>query len=107
MKKVLFYLIALLPIMACAQAPQPFLIKGKIGNLNAPARAYLIFQLGANRVIDSALITAGNFTFKGKIINPTNAFLVIDRNGVGMNALDSSVDNLSFYIDNGEFSINS
>jgi peroxiredoxin len=97
----------LLPIMAFAQEPQQFLIKGKVGNLNAPARAYLIYQLGANRVIDSALITGGNFTFKGQIINPTNAFLVIDRNGVGMNALDATVDNLSFFVDNGEFSISS
>jgi hypothetical protein len=93
MKKTLLYIIALLPLIAFAQEPQPFLIKSKVGNLNAPARAYLIYQLGANRVIDSALITNGSFTFKGQIINPSAAVVVIDRNGVGLNSLDTSADN--------------
>ena len=107
MKKILLYIIALLPLMAFAQEPQPFLIKSKVGNLNAPARAYLIYQLGANRMIDSALITNGSFTFKGQIINPSAAVLVIDRNGVGLNSLDTTADNLNFYVDKGEFEINS
>ncbi len=107
MKKILLYIIALLPLMAFAQEPQPFLIKSKVGNLNAPARAYLIYQLGANRVIDSALITNGSFTFKGQVINPSSAVLVIDRNGVGLNSLDTSADNLNLYVDKGEFEINS
>jgi len=106
MKKILLYIIALLPLMAFAQEPQPFLIKSKVGNLNAPARAYLIYQLGANRVIDSALITNGSFSFKGQIINPSAAVLVIDRNGVGLNSLDTTADNLNFYVDKGEFEIN-
>ena len=107
MKKILLYIIALLPLMAFAQEPQPFLIKSKIGNLNAPARAYLIYQLGANREIDSAIITNGSFTFKGQIINPSAAVIVIDRNGVGLNSLDTSADNLNLYVDKGEFEINS
>ena len=107
MKKTLLYIIALLPLIAFAQEPQPFLIKSKVGNLNAPARAYLIYQLGANRVIDSALITNGSFTFKGQIINPSAAVVVIDRNGVGLNSLDTSADNLNLYVDKGEFEINS
>src|ERR1035438_2648180 len=107
MKKILLYIIALLPLMAFAQEPQQFLIKAKVGNLNAPARAYLIYQLGANRVIDSALITNGSFIFKGQIINPSAAVLVIDRNGAGLNSLDTSADNLNFYVDKGEFEINS
>jgi peroxiredoxin len=107
MKKTLLYIIALLPLMAFAQQPQPFSIKSKVGNLNAPARAYLIYQLGANRVIDSALITNGSFTFNGQIINPSAAVIVIDRNGVGLNSLDTSADNLNLYVDKGEFEINS
>ncbi len=107
MKKILIYIALLLPLTAIAQEPKPFEIKSKVGNLNTPARAYLIYQLGANRVIDSAQISNGSFNFKGQIINPTPAFLVIDRNGVGLNGLDSTVDNLSFFIDQGEFAINS
>jgi len=107
MKKIFLYIIALLPLTALAQAPAPFEINCKVGNLNAPARAYLIYQVGANRVIDSALITNGNFNFKGEIINPSAAFLVMDRNGIGLNSLDTSADNLSFYVDQGKFAINS
>jgi peroxiredoxin len=107
MKKIFLYIIVLLPLMAFAQEPQSFLIKGKVGSFNTPARAYLIYQLGANRVIDSAQISNGSFNFKGQIINPTPAFLVIDRKGIGLNGLDSTVDNLSFFIDKGEFAITS
>jgi len=93
--------------MAFAQEPLSFEIKSKVGNLNAPSRAYLIYQLGANRVIDSTFITNGSFNFKGQIISPTAAVLVIDRFGFGLNTLDSTSDNLSFYIDKGEFEITS
>lgn len=92
--------------MAAAQ-DLPFAIKSKVGNLNTPARAYLLYQLGSNRVIDSAEITNGSFDFSGKILNPTNAYLIIDRKGVGFSKLDNSADVLSFYIDKGEMTINS
>ncbi|HEY8780106.1 MAG TPA: TlpA disulfide reductase family protein [Mucilaginibacter sp.] len=107
MKKTFLCIMALLPLLAFAQEPQPFLIKGKVGAFNAPARVYLIYQLGANRVIDSAQISNGSFNFKGQIVNPTPAFLVIDRKGAGLNALDSTVDNLSLFIDKGEFAVTS
>jgi len=106
MKKIFLYIISLLPLMAAAQ-DQPFTIKSKVGNLNAPARAYLLYQLGANRVIDSAEITNGSFNFSGNILNPTNAYLIIDAKGVGFSKLDNSADVLSFYVDKGEITINS
>jgi len=107
MKKIFLYLIAVFPLTAFAQEPQSFEIKSKIGDLNAPSRAYLLYQLGANKVVDSAIIAKGSFDFKGQILTPTNALLVIDHKGVGLEKLDSTADVLSFYIDKGEFSINS
>jgi peroxiredoxin len=107
MKKIFLYLIVMLPLAVFAQEPQSFEIRSKIGDLNSPARAYLLYQLGANKVVDSAIIANGSFDFKGQIINPTNALLVIDHKGVGLEKLDSTADVLSFYIDKGEFSINS
>ena len=97
-------MIALLPLMAAAQE-ETFVIKSKIGTLGAPARAYLLYQLGSNRVIDSAEITAGNFEFNGKVLNPVNAYLVIDRKGAGFSHLDNTADVLSFYIDKGEITV--
>jgi len=107
MKKIFFCIVALLPLAVFAQDTAPFAIKGKVGNFNFPARAYLLYQLGANKVIDSALITNGSFEFKGNIINPTNAYLVLDRKGIGFARLDSTADVLNFFIDKGEIAVNS
>jgi len=107
MKRIFLLIIALLPLMAFAQELQSFEIKSKVGNLTTPSRAYLIYQLGANRVIDSTFIVNGSFDFKGKILNPTAAVLVIDKFGFGLNTLDTTSDNLTFYIDKGVFEINS
>jgi len=107
MKRIFLFIIALLPLTALSQEPQSFEIKSKVGNLTTPSRAYLIYQLGANRVIDSTFIINGSFNFKGKILNPTAAVLVIDKFGFGLNTLDSASDNLTFYIDKGTIEINS
>ncbi|MDB5122926.1 MAG: hypothetical protein JWP94_1055 [Mucilaginibacter sp.] len=107
MKKIFFYIIGFLPLITFAQTPETFVIKSKVGTLNAPAKAYLIYQLGANRVVDSAQITNGNFDFSGQVMSPTSAFLVVDHKGIGFTKLDSTADVLSFYIDKGEFAVSS
>lgn len=118
MRKILFVILALLPVCAIAQTPlvaagvtpgsetpQSFLIQTKVGELNAPAKAFLIYRLGANNVIDSSAIVNGNFDFTGTVINPTNAILLIDHKGVGFSNLDKSTDALSFYIEKGTISV--
>ena len=90
MKKIFFSILALLPVLALAQTPaansaatptaetpQSFLLQTKVGDVNAPAKAFLIYRLGANNVIDSTAIVNGNFDFTGSIINPTNAILLM------------------------------
>jgi thiol-disulfide isomerase/thioredoxin len=106
MKRIFLYIITLLPFIAAAQSPEQFTINSKIGTLNTPSRAYLIYQLGANRQIDSAEITNGSFVFKGSIIYPTSAFIVIDQKGVGLSRLDNTADALSFFIEKGVITIN-
>jgi peroxiredoxin len=118
MKKIFFSILALLPVLAFAQTPgahstatptaetlQSFLLQNKVGDLNAPAKAFLIYRLGANNVIDSTAIVDGNFDFTGSVINPTNAILLIDHKGVGFSNLDKSTDALSFYIEKGNMTI--
>jgi len=119
MKKIFFSILALLPVLAFAQtpvahsaaatptteAPQSFLLQTKVGDLNAPAKAFLIYRLGANNIIDSTAIVNGNFDFTGTIINPTNAILLIDHKGIGFSSLDKGADALSFYIEKGNISI--
>ncbi|WP_158989637.1 TlpA disulfide reductase family protein [Mucilaginibacter sp. L196] len=118
MKKIFFSILALLPVLAFAQTPathsvatpvaetpQSFLLQIKVGDVNAPAKAFLIYRLGANNVIDSTAIVNGNFDFTGSIINPTNAILLIDHKGVGFSNLDKGTDALSFYIEKGNISV--
>src|SRR5260370_15220143 len=106
MKRIFLYIIALLTFTAIAQTPQSFVINSKMTALNSPSRAYLIYQLGANRQIDSAEINNGSFVFKGNIIYQVSAFLVIDHKGIGLTHLDSTADALNFFIDKGEITIN-
>ena len=101
-----------MPAMAFAQAPASvetpgnFTIQAKIGNLNAPARAYLFYQVGANKVVDSALITNGVFSFKGDVLDPNNASLVIDHAGAGIAKLDpKTADGIGFFIDKDSISV--
>jgi len=118
MKKILLFILALLPALSFAQViskqtpasesgedPQPFLIQTKVGEIGAPAKAFLVYRLGENNVIDSSAIVAGNFDFTGTVINPTNAILLIDHKGVGFSNLDKTADALSFYIEKGTIHI--
>jgi peroxiredoxin len=117
MKKIFFCIVALLPALAFGQAAQPFTVKSKIGKLNAPAKAYLVYRLGANNVTDSAAIKDGEFTFTGVAMNPVNASLFIDYKGIGFakyvaqNFPDGSpskaADMLNFFIEKGTINITS
>jgi peroxiredoxin len=111
MKKILVYIITLLPLTAFAQGsyvPSPFIINAKVGHLNGPARAYLFYQLGANKIVDSALIVQGSFTFNGNVMDPGQAYLVIDHTGGGESKLDTkTADALSFFIEKGTLTITS
>jgi peroxiredoxin len=107
MKRIFFYLIALVPYTTFAQTNDQFSITCSIGKLNSPSRAYLVYQLGANRIVDSAEIVSGNFKFTGQVIYPTNAFLIMDRTGIGFTNLDKTADILNFYLEKGEFTIKS
>ena len=111
MKKILVFLTALLPVAAFAQTPDAtstgnFTIKANVGKLNAPARAYLFYQLGANKVVDSVQIINGAFSFKGDVTDPNRATLVIDHIGGGIAKLDpKTADATSFMLDKDSISV--
>lgn len=81
MKNQLVGLLLLAPGLALAQVPTsttyPYVIKGKIGQLNAPAKVYL--QTG--EATDSATLHQGRFEFKGTTAFPQTATLVLERQG--------------------------
>ncbi|WP_214072170.1 TlpA disulfide reductase family protein [Mucilaginibacter sp. dw_454] len=105
MKKVIFNIMALLPTLAFAQtAPAvngSFTVQGKIGTVTTPAWVYLMYQAGANKVIDSTLIVDGHFIITGSLPNPSNSLLVLDHKGVGIAKLGNAPDMLEFVLDKG------
>ena len=107
MRKLFFCLLLSLPMLAFAQVPQPFNVVGKFGKINA--KIYLGYQLGSNRVLDSAQAVNGDFEFKGSLIYPSLAVLVIDFKGVGAEKLDvgPNSDKLAFYLDKGTINMQS
>ena len=107
MKRIFLYLLSFLPLAAFAQEPQTFVLKGKIGTLNPPAKAYVAYQVGSNKMIDSAIITNGSFVINGRLLNPTSASLLIDHKGTGLERVDSTADVLNFYLEKGEITVNS
>lgn len=121
MKKLLFLIVALLPIVAFAQTSDTFTINGKLGNVTSPAKAHLFYQLGANKVTDSADVVNGSFTFTGTIFNPVNATIVINYRGLSLdkfldvsykyadngNLVSKTADDLDFFLEKGTITITS
>jgi peroxiredoxin len=97
MKKVLIPVLLFMPALLFAQADQ-FDIKGKVGNLNAPARAYILYSAYDKTTLDSVDLSNGNFEFKGAIQAPTNATITISHNGKTFNELYHR-DHLNIYLE--------
>jgi peroxiredoxin len=80
MKNHLLGLLLLAPGLAAAQVTysHSFLLKGKIGQLNHPAKIYLV---DGQQVLDSATLHNGAFELKGTTNWPHSAVLVLARQG--------------------------
>lgn len=103
MKKILYAFVLALPVAALAQTPN-YTVKGKVGDLNAPAKAYLQYGVNGKAVTDSATITNGSFEFKGNIEYPAQATLFVNPKGNGIHA---PYDYTEIYIDKGTTLVNS
>ena len=80
MNKYLLGFLLLAPGLVAAQTayPHSFLLKGKIGQLNAPAKIYLVY---GPQVLDSITLKNGSFELKGAMDWPHSAALVLARTG--------------------------
>lgn len=118
MKRSFFCLLAILPAMAFAQNAKPFNIKGKVGTLNAPAKIFLTYYLGANTVTDSSVVKNGEFAFTGVVMNPVNAAMFVNYTGTDYaKYMQQSFPNgpqagpvkgtdlLTFFVDKGDITI--
>lgn len=104
MKKVILSAALLLPIAALAQTG--FSIKGKVGSLNAPAKAYLAYRSGSEQIVDSAKIVNGAFEFKGKVDGPTSANIRVLHDAGTDPSKRAAPDVLALYIENKNISLN-
>lgn len=83
MKKLIIATICLGPVALMAQ--QDFTLKGNVGSLNAPAKAYLSYYVGGNAVTDSCNVVKGAFEFKGSLASPVQAMLKVNHDGAPEN----------------------
>jgi thiol-disulfide isomerase/thioredoxin len=98
MKKIIVMMGMLLPALLFAQ--EKFVIKGKIGQVSAPAKVFLNYQQLPDYawIDDSAVLNNGAFEFKGTANYPVEATLTLRRNGKVAYGKDESC---SIFIENG------
>lgn len=104
MKKLLLSLLLTSPALVFAQQ-EDFTLNGKIGTLNAPAKAYLMYTADGKQVLDSAVINKGAFTFKGAVAGPTQARVIMDPKGEGLRKLGRTADNTVVYLEPANISL--
>ncbi len=104
MKKKLLIPVLLLPAFVYAQ--DTYTIKGKIGNHNAPAKAYLQYVKDGKRAVDSAAVENGAFTFTGTVSTPASAFLAFSY-GPGTPREIAQKSNLGIYLEKGDILVQS
>lgn len=95
---------ALLPIAALAQ--KPYTVNGNIKNLKTGDKVYLIYSADGKNVTDSAMVTNGNFMFKGTLDKPVRANMFLNMNPyVTRPAQGITLDFLPLYVEPGNLKI--
>lgn len=104
MKKIILSVLALLPATLFAQT-EGFVLKGKVGSLNAPAKAYLREIKNGKMVTDSTVLRNGYFEFRGPITDPIEAGLIISHDGSDLRNIKQQ-DGLEVYLEKNIIEIN-
>ncbi len=72
-KKILLIILFAAPVHLFGQSGG-FILKGKLGNLNAPAKIFLSYRSAKGKDFkDSCVLMNGVFELKGEVTNPVNA----------------------------------
>lgn len=104
--KLTSFLPGLLLLPALAGAQTNYTIKGKVGTLNTPVKAYLRYPVDGKPVTDSAVITNGFFEFKGTVKDPVRASVSLYY-GPAASRFVNSTEKVKVYLENGNISIES
>ena len=107
MKKFILSIGCFLPLALCAQGDK-FVLQGKVGNLDAPAKVFLTYNAGGENVTDSATVVKGVFEFTGTVDGPTRGTLILSHDGTYDPASRVRPDDLlSLYLEPVKFSLSS
>ncbi|HEY1006869.1 MAG TPA: TlpA disulfide reductase family protein [Sphingobacteriaceae bacterium] len=106
MKRIICFVFAAVPALALAQKGS-FTLTSKIGEYNAPAKAYLVYYTGKANVVDSATVNKGSFRFTGTLDNPVRATLVLDPKGSGWTAVrrQRGADARALFLEKGTITV--
>jgi peroxiredoxin len=103
MKHLLFCLLLLgAPALAQTPAPVPFTVKGKIGDLQAPATIYMLRD---GFLDDKATLRQGTFQFSGTVRAPQWVMLFLTRSGSLHDG--SPVEHLELFVEPGPIMVTS
>ncbi len=104
MKKLILSTLCLLPIGLMAQ--QTFTVKGKVGALNEPAKAFLVYRVGSTSITDSATIVNGAFQFTGTLETPTSASIRVKHDAAPVDPKKRvPADILALYLENATINV--
>jgi len=104
MKKILIAALFAMPMAVMAQ--KPFTIKGDVKNLKAGDKIYLAYLDAGTRVLDSAMVANGTFSFKGNIKEPVMANLFKNTNPFISGADTRFLDYTTLYVEPGSILAN-
>ncbi len=104
MKKTILAILLLAPMSMFAQKGE-YTVKGEVGKLNAPAKAYLAYRTATDNITDSSAIVDGKFEFKGTVNAPVKATLVINYKGSGIRSRTAA--QLPMYLETGIINVTS
>ncbi|MGI4863756.1 MAG: DUF4369 domain-containing protein [Janthinobacterium lividum] len=98
-------LLWLLPLLASAQTPFTYQIKGQLGALPATAKVYLLYK---GQFLDSTALRKGAFVLRGTSQIPKRAQLVLAADGKTPNpARTDGFDATSIFLEPGPLSVSS
>ncbi|MGN6417092.1 MAG: redoxin domain-containing protein [Pseudobacter sp.] len=102
MKNILLVCVATFSLPAL-NAQQKFQVKAKISNIAYPAKAYISYNNGEQIQTDSVVVEKGKFTFKGTILNPSEATITLKQSDGNTDMYTR--DLLDLYLEKGKISI--
>ncbi|RQO71996.1 alkyl hydroperoxide reductase [Pedobacter sp. KBW06] len=102
--KIILTTLLAIPFLGYSQN-NDYLLTAKIGQLSAPAKAYLSYRLNGNNVLDSVVLDNGTFQFKGVVSDPIRASLILDHTGAGIKNKKKQ-DVLTIYLEKGRIQVN-